>query len=288
MTPVPAPLDLPARRITVPQGTLRVFDVGEGPPVVLLHGAPMPALAFVRVVRGLVGRHRVIVPELPGFGASEPTPGFRGELTDYADAIAALLRQLELERTVLYLNDSSACMGIVAAATERERIAGLVIADTVPLPLTGRARPVRWILRLLASAPARWINRTFCVLPRAVVQLAPVLAPFSPEEQRQLLSGWRPEQLDRILDVFGRMATDTRFMERAADAADALRDVPALVLFGAFDPMRLVGGPARWSACFDDAERIIIPLEEHFPILARGAEVAERVADWTQRKGIRA
>jgi len=47
-----------------------VLTGGEGPPVVLLHGAGEVAAGWMRVIPQLARQHRVVVPELPGHGAS--------------------------------------------------------------------------------------------------------------------------------------------------------------------------------------------------------------------------
>jgi pimeloyl-ACP methyl ester carboxylesterase len=44
---------------------------GDGPPVVLLHGPGEFAAKWMRVIPDLVTTHRVVVPDLPGHGASQ-------------------------------------------------------------------------------------------------------------------------------------------------------------------------------------------------------------------------
>ena len=59
-------------------------DEGSGPGVLLLHGAPMTSLGFVRVIRELKATHRLVAPDLPGFGGSETPKVFEGTLDEYA------------------------------------------------------------------------------------------------------------------------------------------------------------------------------------------------------------
>lgn len=70
MTEVESSLGLRIRRVATPSGDIAFVDEGEGPPVLLLHGAPLTSLGFVRVVRELRTQQRVIAPDLPGFGRS--------------------------------------------------------------------------------------------------------------------------------------------------------------------------------------------------------------------------
>src|SRR6266536_391255 len=47
---------------------------GEGPPLVLLHGASGSWAHWIRNVLWLAARFRVLVPDLPGFGDSDMPP----------------------------------------------------------------------------------------------------------------------------------------------------------------------------------------------------------------------
>lgn len=281
------PLGLSRRYLRMGQARIAYLDDGQGPPVLLLHGAPVTSLGFLRVIRELQSRHRVIAPDLPGFGASEVPAGFEGSLEAYARFIREFCEALELEGMVMYVNDSSGCMGLYAAADMPKRVAGLVVADTVPLPLTGLAAPVKWILRyVVTSDPMRWLNRRLNLLPWLVAHVAPLLRlrPLSSDERRTLVQQFDTgSKRDRILDIFGQMARDESFMAEAGRRArEDLAAVPALVLYGQFDPVRFAGGVRRFQRTFERSVVRILPWEEHFPILSSGEAVATLVSDWME------
>lgn len=62
------------RRLDVAGLETAVLEGGEGAPVVLLHGPGESALHWMRVIPALMGRHRVVAPDLPAHGASGPVP----------------------------------------------------------------------------------------------------------------------------------------------------------------------------------------------------------------------
>lgn len=282
--PAEPALGLTRRRVRLRSGAMTYVDQGAGRPVVLLHGAPVTSLGFVRLIRGLREHCRVLAPDLPGFGQSEPDESFDGTLAAYAAAIEEFCRTLHLRDIVFYLNDSSGAMGLVAAAQLRGRVAGLVVADTVPVPLTGLAWPVKLALRhVLASRLVRAANRRWNLLPWLVATVAPWRHPFTAGERAVLVAQYEtPRQRDRVLDVFAQMGSDDDFMREAAHAASVLSATPALILYGQFDPMRLVGGVRRYRRLFQTHQVVIVPWEEHFPMLAEGGRVAETVRAWLQ------
>lgn len=59
------------------EGSLRVLEGGEGPPLVLLHGRGHAAITWFPLLPALARRHRVLAVDLPGFGRSA-APRFEG------------------------------------------------------------------------------------------------------------------------------------------------------------------------------------------------------------------
>src|SRR5580765_8323798 len=80
-----------ARYCDVRGARLRVFEAGEGPLVVLLHGLSGAASNWLAVAPPLAARARVVVPELPGHGASSALPAPVPTLDAYAERVAGAL-----------------------------------------------------------------------------------------------------------------------------------------------------------------------------------------------------
>jgi pimeloyl-ACP methyl ester carboxylesterase len=58
------------------KSSMHVHEIGSGTPVLLLHGAPSPASDLLPLARGLATRHRVLIPDLPGYDASPALDDF--------------------------------------------------------------------------------------------------------------------------------------------------------------------------------------------------------------------
>ena len=67
---------------------IRTFEGGEGPPLLLVHGFGGAAWNFSELAPLLPGR-RLVIPDLPGHGASSPLPA--PTLTGFADVVAEIL-----------------------------------------------------------------------------------------------------------------------------------------------------------------------------------------------------
>jgi len=69
---------------------LRYLEAGEGEPLLLVHGLGGSAANWLALAPLLLPGRRLIVPDLPGHGGSDPLPA-AARLTAYADALAPLL-----------------------------------------------------------------------------------------------------------------------------------------------------------------------------------------------------
>jgi pimeloyl-ACP methyl ester carboxylesterase len=69
---------------------LRYLVAGEGEPLMLVHGLGGSAANWLALAPLLLPGRRLIVPELPGHGGSDP-PAAAASLSAYADGLAALL-----------------------------------------------------------------------------------------------------------------------------------------------------------------------------------------------------
>jgi haloalkane dehalogenase len=115
---------------------VRMAYVDEGPrdaaPVLLLHGEPSWGFLYRHMVPPLVeASHRVVVPDLIGFGRSDKP----AELTDYTYArhvgwVWSLVEQLDLQDITFFGQDWGGLVGLRVVADHPERFARVVVGNT--------------------------------------------------------------------------------------------------------------------------------------------------------------
>ncbi len=118
-------------------GTLRVHYVDEGPrdaaPVMLLHGEPTWSYLYRHMIPVLVGEgHRVIAPDLVGFGRSDK-PASTDDYT-YARHVAwmseLLFGHLDLSHITFFGQDWGGLVGLRLVAAAPERYDRVVVGNT--------------------------------------------------------------------------------------------------------------------------------------------------------------
>jgi pimeloyl-ACP methyl ester carboxylesterase len=112
--------------ISSPDGRMSVWIGGEGPTMVLLHGAGDQAGAWARMVGPLLDDYRIVIPDLPGHWKSDPRKGPLG--------VDQILRGVEVvmdtvcagEDVVLVGNSLGAWMAMLYAHDYPTRVSRLV------------------------------------------------------------------------------------------------------------------------------------------------------------------
>jgi len=144
----------PKRTAEIEGRTMAWVEVGEGDPILLLHGNPTSSYLWRNVIPHLAGLGRCIAPDLIGMGDSDKLPDSGpGSYTfvEHRRYLDGLLDHLGLPasdgRVVLVLHDWGSALGFDWANRHREAVAGIAHMESIVRPLTleewpEKARPV--------------------------------------------------------------------------------------------------------------------------------------------------
>jgi pimeloyl-ACP methyl ester carboxylesterase len=134
--------------------TTAYLEAGEGPPVLLLHGLGATNASMLPTMLDLARDHRVVAPDLPGFGESgKPVRSYHAAF--FARWLRDLLARLRLDRVHVVGNSMGGRVAIEAGLRFPERIDRLVLLAPAPAFIRGReyVRIVRWLRPELAMIP---------------------------------------------------------------------------------------------------------------------------------------
>ncbi len=151
------------RELVVDGARLHYAVCGDGPPVVLVHGLGGTVENWQALAPALARNHRVLVPDLPGHGRSEPLPGKIRHLDPYADAVVSLLEAEGIGGAAWVGHSLGGVVALCAAVRRPDAVRGIVLAGAagigsrsrlahVTLTLDGIIRPGRAI----APQRERW------------------------------------------------------------------------------------------------------------------------------------
>jgi pimeloyl-ACP methyl ester carboxylesterase len=116
---------------------VRVLEVGEGPPLVLIHGSGMLASTWAPLLPYL-NKWRVLAADLPGFGLSDPHDYSGRTLRRHAVAqLRSLLDALAIPRATLVGTSLGAMWALCLALDEPDRVAGVIAIGVPAVALPG-------------------------------------------------------------------------------------------------------------------------------------------------------
>ena len=119
-----------ARRIDLPQGPIHYREIGDGEPIVFVHGVFVNGDLWRDVVARLASRYRCITPDWPlgshteGMSATADlsTPGLARLVADFMSA-------LDLDGVTLIGNDTGGAICQLVIADHRERVRRLILTS---------------------------------------------------------------------------------------------------------------------------------------------------------------
>jgi pimeloyl-ACP methyl ester carboxylesterase len=114
-------------------GRLAYWQAGSGPTLVLLHGVGDQAGAFQGVVGAFTASYRVVIPDLPGHGASQPAEGPLSMHVVYTGLEELLGAVASGEPVVLVGSSMGAWLATVYAHRHPEAVARVVAINGGPL-----------------------------------------------------------------------------------------------------------------------------------------------------------
>ena len=171
---------------------MHVAEAGHGEPLVMLHGWPQHWFMWRHLLPELSRGHRVVCPDLRGFGWTEaPASGYRKE--EMARDVIALLDAMGIDRFHLVGHDWGAYIGFLLALDEPRRVRGYVaLSMTHPWPPTG-------LPQLLQA----WRFSYVALLDKPV--LSPMLMRNVPGLIRTMLSAgdpaaWAPGEVEAFVE----------------------------------------------------------------------------------------
>src|SRR5215204_3305728 len=179
--PISAAVPAAKQYVDVAGVPMAYVDVGEGRPIVFLHGNPTSSYLWRNVIPHVVGHGRVLAPDLVGMGDSgklaDPGPGSY-RFVEHRRYLDGWFEALGLDHdVVLVVHDWGSALGFDWARRHPDAVAGIAYMEAIVRPVTidewpPSARPVFEAFRSDAGEQMVLVKNVFVerVLPRSVLR----------------------------------------------------------------------------------------------------------------------
>jgi pimeloyl-ACP methyl ester carboxylesterase len=257
--------------VTVEDRPVNTIELGEGPPVVFVHGLSGSWQNWLEQLPVLAREHRVIAMDLPGFGYS-PMPREEISIAGYARLLDGLLGELGIAAAAVVGNSMGGFIGAELAIAFPQRVERLVLVSAAGLsthndPRTVRAMPALVRLQRIIAAGAAWLaskseevvrrprlrEATMNLVVRHPSRLPPALA------AEQLRGAGKPGFIPALEALIG------------YDVRDRLPEIacPTLIVWGDRDRLITVHDADVFEELIPNSRKVIFEDTGHMAMLER-------------------
>jgi pimeloyl-ACP methyl ester carboxylesterase len=220
------------RKIQIGDLSIAVTDVGDGPPVVLLHGLGCGRRMWFHQIRALRSRFRVIAYDQRGHGETDaPHQAADYSAGHLARDLVGVLDALKIERAAIVGFSLGGGPALALAASKPERVSRLVLADVGagaddPVKIEGMAR--RWVTLIRQGE----IDELVCDMLRS--ELFKVYARRSPRRREHMAALIRSTPIDGLRFTLSEVLAKRKSLFRLSGVLKSVR-APTLVMVGELD-----------------------------------------------------
>ncbi|HSN68685.1 MAG TPA: alpha/beta fold hydrolase [Thermoanaerobaculia bacterium] len=248
-------------------------DVGDGIPVLWIHGYPLSSAIYAPQESIPGARH--IVPDLPGFGSAPPP---EGEMTidGYAEGILRIMDEKGIRSAVVAGLSMGGYIALSVARQAMERLCGLILIDTRETPDAPEARAKRFesIEAVRAAGTGSVVE---AMLPKMLTEATMKQDTEKAGAVRRIMES---ASKDGVIAALGAMA-------RRGDSSALLPriEVPTLVVAGREDAITPPSDAERMRSAIPGAELLILENAAHLSNFERPAEFNRAVSRFLQKVG---
>jgi pimeloyl-ACP methyl ester carboxylesterase len=261
------------RWVEVEGRPVNVIDIGEGPPLLFVHGHAGCWQNWLENIPHFAASRRVIVPDLPGFGWS-PMPSREISITNYAEILNGLCDELAIDAAAVIGNSMGGFIAAEMAIRWPQRVErlGLIAAAGLSrhymrIPISVMASPYgggKVMFRLFAAPYERACRLARRPRLRKLSLWAVVRHPerLSPPMAAYLIAGsGRPGAAPAAIAL-----ATYDFRDRVGEIA-----CPTLVLWGEDDFVIAAGAADRYERAIPNSRKVVFADTGHVPMLERPA-----------------
>jgi pimeloyl-ACP methyl ester carboxylesterase len=261
------------RSASIDGSRVNYVEMGDGPPIVFVHGLSGCWQNWLENIPHFSRRHRVVAVDLAGFGASE-MPSWALSIQGYGRFVDAFLEEIGVERAVLVGNSMGGFIAAETAISHPSRVERLVLVDPAGGPTLHtwhRERVGRTLLRYAhLSEPllVAWLARLETIVRRPrlrrymLYKVARHPDRLAPELCYEVASGaGKPGFVDALQSI-----ADYDYSDRLPEIS-----CPTLIVWGADDEIIPVADAHEYERMIPGARKVIFEDTGHLPMLERPA-----------------
>lgn len=275
-------------RSTVPEDSflkiggqlVHIEQAGKGEPVILLHGFGASTYSWRNVMPALAASFRVVAIDLNGFGYTQRPRTFESYTREgQADLVLRVMDKLGFRKAHLMGHSYGGGLSLFIASQHPERVRSLVLVDSSAPTYANDRRSFAASVKPLAGL----FLRSFVLRPsnvrRALLRSIHDDSLVTPELVREYYERLR---IEGVTEAYHGLTAPVH-ASAAPVKLEEIR-VPALVVWGAEDPLISVEDGRRATARMPSSEFVVLDGVGHMPMEEKPDELVRIVLPFLERQ----
>ncbi len=267
---LPPATSRPGKTVTVNGTSIFYGEAGQGSPMLLVHGYPLSGALFGRVVDQLAQNHRVITPDLRGFGQSG-AGGMISSADVYVADMLMLMDKLGIKKATIAGMSMGGAVVLGMYKKAPERFNGIVLIDTT-------------FKQANSAEKGLWNGGVLMAQNGQTMQLLQLLLPQMLTGTTRMNDKGQVTYLTSIINQASPAGLESggRVLATRPDATAVLPTitVPALVVVGEDDPLYGFEVAQMMQAQIKGAQLHIVPGAAHAAIFEKPEDAGMAIASW--------
>ncbi len=266
---------------------MHYVDIGEGDPILFLHGQPTSSYLWRNVIPHLQKHARCIAPDLIGMGKSEK-PDIDYTFENHYEYLEKFIDKLNLKNITLVIHDWGSGLGFHYANKHRHNIKGIAFMEALIKPMNWEDFPGNYklIFRLIRAPFIGWLMLSVAnmflkkVLPDSMIrklskeEFNNYLKPYPTISSRKAVRVW-PQQLPisgKPNHVYEKIVAYNKWLTES--------DVPKLCLYAHPGAIITNKGVKYVKNNFPNTKMVNIGAGKHFLQEDSPHIIGKETADW--------
>lgn len=253
---------------------LSYVDEGAGDPVVLLHGIPTWGYLWQDLIVRLSKAHRLLAPDLLGFGYSDKSDRFDRSIARQAEYIDRWMKQMGVERAVIIGHDIGGGVALRLATLFPERAARVCVLNTVCYD--------SWPIELMLQFGHPGANRKMSASTAMAMLRQALKRGFASSPDGELLDGLLAPystEIGKLSLIRDAAALNTNLTTELTPLLPRL-EIPVLVIWGEDDSFQEFKYGRRLASDIRTSGLVPVPDARHFVMLDQPERVAAELSSF--------
>lgn len=241
----------------------------------------MWSFTYRELIKDLGKDYRCVALDYPGFGLSGPSEWVHS-LAANSRLVEALISQLGLKDFTLYAHDASVSIGLGVVARRPELFRAVVVSNSFAWPIDSD-KEVRTFVRAASSAPFGFMIWAFNMLLLYLTQNARFVdgRKMSKAEKAAYFGPFKVRSARRVQqELFRSILNSREYLVELEARLTAMKDLPALIVFGDDDATFRAGWHARFERIFAKHRTLLLKGGHHFPTEYDPQSIIRALREW--------